>query len=83
MQPHNRRPGFRILRERWPADLRNARRRPVLMLPSGSAAAALRLLIGMHRSVLSVVLARGARLSEPCDGDDRCAAVVRDPVVAS
>lgn len=35
------------------------------------------------RSVLSVVLARGARLSEPCDGDDRCAAVVRDPVVAS
>ena len=78
LRPHNRWGGFKTLRERWLAHLHDTQLRPVLLIDEAqellpSVLAELRLLASTQfdsRTVLSVVLAGDARLSEKLRRDE-------------
>jgi general secretion pathway protein A len=78
LRPHNRWGGFKSLREQWLAHLHNTQMRPVLLIDEAqellpSVLAELRLLASTQfdsRTVLSVVLAGDARLSEKLRRDE-------------
>jgi general secretion pathway protein A len=78
LQPHNRWAGFKTLRERWLAHLDNTLLRPVLLIDEAqellpSVLAELRLLATTQfdsRTLLSVILAGDARLSEKLRRDE-------------
>ena len=78
LSPHNRWAGFKTLRERWLSHLDNTLLRPVLLIDEAqellpSVLAELRLLAATQfdsRTLLSVVLAGDARLSEKLRRDE-------------
>lgn len=78
LQPHNRWAGFKTLRERWLAHLQNTQLRPVLLIDEAqelqpSVLCELRLLAATQfdsRTLLSVVLAGDARLTDKLRRDD-------------
>lgn len=78
LRPHNRWGGFKTLRERWLSHLHDTQLRPVLLIDEAqellpSVLAELRLLASTQfdsRTVLSVVLAGDARLSEKLRRDE-------------
>jgi type II secretory pathway predicted ATPase ExeA len=78
LKPHNRWGGFKALRQRWQAYIESTLSRPVLLIDeaqemSTAVLSELRLLSSMHfdsKSILSVVLAGDARLTDRFRHDD-------------